>query len=135
MKTKIICSILIISMGFIACKKESAATKTNQEKLLGKWNLVSTVVNDYYNGASHVNSTLWPAGDYIDFRSNGKAYGHNSGSHDTATYGFVNDNKLWIDDPGYVYDIKILTESDLQLYRKDIFSATEYSEATATARK
>ncbi len=136
MKTKLIIITLLISMSFMACKKESTTQpKTTLEKILGKWKLVTTVTNDFYNGSPHLDTIVWPAGDYIDFRIDGKAYGYNSGSYDTSTYGIINNSKLWIDDVSYLYDIKILTEADLQVYRKDIISPTEYSEGTATAKR
>ncbi len=136
MKTTLISVILLISMSFMACKKESTVQpKTTLEKILGKWKLVTTVTNDFYNGSPHIDTIVWTASDYIDFRIDGKAYGYNSGSYDTTAYGIINNTKLWIDDVSYLFDIKILTETDLQLYRKDIISPTEYSEGTANAKR
>ena len=136
MKSKVITIILFISMSFISCKKENATLpKTSLEKILGKWKLVTTVTNDYFGGSSHIDTIVWPAGNYIDFRIDGKAYRFESGSYDTTLYGFINDSKLWIDDVNNDFDIKVLTDSDLQLYHKDIFSPTEYSEGTATAKR
>ena len=136
MTNKILSIILLISTGFIACKKESITQpKTTQEKMLGKWNLVSTVTNDFYNGSPHLTTYTWLPSDYIDFRANGKAYGYNNGSYDTTTYGIIDDSKMWIEDAAYMYDIQTLSETDLKLYRKEIFSSTEYTEATATAKR
>lgn len=136
MKTKLICVVILFSMGIIACKKESTTqTKTTQEKILGKWNLQSTAMNDYYNGTSHPDTIYFLPGEYIEFRADGKAYGYNSGSFDTSVYGITNDSKIWIDDPGYIFDILTLTDADLKIYRKEIYSATEYSEATVKAKR
>ena len=136
MTTKIMSLLLLISMGFIACKKETTTQpKTTYEKILGKWKLVTTVTNDYYSGSPHRDTIVWPAGDYIDFRIDGKAYGYNSGSYDTSAYGIINNSKLWIDDVSYVFDIEILTDTDLQVYRKEIISPTEYSEGTARVKR
>jgi hypothetical protein len=136
MKTIFISIVLLFSLSFISCKKETTTLpKTSLEKILGKWKLVTTVTNDFYNGSSHLDTIVWQAGDYIDFRIDGKAYGYNSGSYDTTFYGIINNSKLWIDDVSYVFDIKILTESDLQVYRKEIISQTEYSEGTANAMR
>lgn len=127
---------MLMMVSFMACKKESTnQPKNTQEKIMGKWYLLTTVTNDFYAGTSHINTFTWNAGDYIDFRKDGKAYNYNSGGYDTSSYGITSDSKLWIDDASYLYDINILTETDLQVYRKDIFSPSEYTEATATARR
>ena len=56
--------ILLFSMGFMACKKESTTqVKTTQEKLLGKWNFVSTISNHFYSGFPHIVTTAGAAGD------------------------------------------------------------------------
>lgn len=136
MKTKIISAILIMCIGFIACKKDSTTQPvTNQQKILGKWNLISTVANDHYSGTDHITTTTWVAGDYIDFRTNGKAYQYSGGSYDTASYGFINDTKLWFQSTNYAYDIKTLTDTDLELYIKLVINSTDYSEATAKAKR
>ena len=136
MSTKILGIVLLISMGFLACKKESTPQpKTTQEKLLGKWNYISTVSNHFYSGSSHIMTVTGAAGDYADFRNDGKVYSLTNGSRDTAAYGIVNDSKIWIDNTSTTFDLKVFTETDLQLYHKEILNATDYDEATVTLKK
>ena len=63
-------------MHCVSCKKESTTPtptpKSAQEKLLGKWNIISEVYNDYYGGSSHITTYNFPAGDYVDFKSDGR---------------------------------------------------------------
>ena len=126
--------ITVILLG-ISCKKDSPSqTKTTQEKLLGKWNLISGVDNDYYSGSSHITTTTFLPGDYMEFKSDGTASNHQSGSVFTYDYGIVNDSKIWIGLPDQFYDLKILTETDLQFYQKNI-SGADYYESTTTLKK
>jgi hypothetical protein len=39
----------------VSCKKENATSSTTtQEKILGRWNWISEVTNDYHGGMSHI---------------------------------------------------------------------------------
>ena len=136
MKTTIRWSLLLISLSFMACKKESPATqvKTTQEKLLGKWNLVSEVTNDYYGGSSHLTTYNFQPGDYTEFKNDGKFTEYKSGTFDTYDYGIIDDSKIWMLLTNNIYELKILTASDLQLYKKEI-SGTDYYESTLTMKK
>lgn len=128
--------ILLFSMGFMACKKESTTqVKTTQEKLLGKWNFVSTISNHFYSGFPHIVTTAGAAGDYADFRNDGKVYSYIIGSYDTAAYGIVNESKIWIVDASNTFDLKIFTDTDLQMYQKAIVNATDYDEATVNLKR
>ena len=136
MTTKIMSIILLLSMGFTACKKESTPQpKTTQEKLSGKWNFVSTISNHFYSGSSHIITTTGAAGDYVDFRNDGKLYSYIIGSYDTIAYGIVNESKIWIDNTTYTFDLKVFTDTDLQMYHKEIPNATDYDETTVTLKK
>lgn len=139
MKTKIILVTLLLVAGFLSCKKSSndQQPKTTQEKLQGIWKPVSTVINDYYNNASHADTTYWNAADYIDFRSDGKVYQYESASnsYDTSAYGIIDDSKIWIINSTYVFEIKTFTDTDLQLYRKEIHNTTDYTESTARVKR
>ena len=136
MTTKILSIVLLLSMGFIACKKESTTQpKTTQEKLLGKWNYVSTVSNIVFGGSSQTMTNTGAAGDYVDFRNDGKVYSYITGSRDTAAYSIINDSKMWIDNASDTFDIRVLTENNLQLYHKEIYSATDYIESTVKMKR
>ena len=128
--------ILLFSMGFMACKKESTTqVKTTQEKLLGKWNFVSTISNHFYSGSSHIITTTGAAGDYVDFRNDGKLYSYIIGSYDTVAYGIVNESKIWIDNTINTFDLKVFTDTDLQMYHKEVPNATDYDETTITLKR
>ncbi len=135
MKAKLIIVTLFISMSFIACKKESATVPNpNIQKLIGKWNTVSEVTNDYYSGASHITTYNFPAGDYSEFKIGGKFYSYSSGSTFDADYGFINASNIWIGFTNNLREIKILTSTDLQLYQKTI-SGADYTEVTTNFKK
>ena len=129
---KITLSIMLFTcIGFIACKKESTAKQpTTQDKLLGKWNLISVDINDYFSGVAHPYIYTYAPGDYMDFRNDGKLYGRFIGAYDTVAYAIISDSKIWIDTPADVYDIKSMTAKDMQLYTKTIYNVTDYSEST-----
>ena len=122
---------LLLSVGFTACKKESSTkVQTTQEKMLGKWNLVSELTNDFYGGSSHLHTYPFSPGDYVEFKNDGKYIEFKSGSSSTYDYGMVNDSQVWLLYPGNVYDLKSFTTTALQLYHKEVFSPTEYHEST-----
>lgn len=120
----------------VSCKKESTTPipKSNPEKLLGKWNLISEVTNDYYGGSSHINTFNFPAGDYMEFKSDGKVTDYQSGATSFFDYGFISQSKIWYGFINNIFDLKLITDTDLQVYRKDITGA-DYYESTLTLRK
>ncbi len=123
--------LLLISMGFIACKKESTTPNNpSQDKIIGKWKLQSTITNDFYAGTSHISTYTGMAADYADFRTDGKVYSFINNNYDTSAYVKISDTKVWIDAPTYIFDIQTLTDTQLKLYRKETYSATEYYEST-----
>ena len=121
----------------ISCKKESATKtqiQTNQEKILGKWNLVSEVVNNYYNGSSHITTYNFQAGDYMDFKAGGNVTEHKSGSPFTYQYGFINESTIWLLVPDKKYNLGSLTASDLQMATKEV-TGTDYYESTLNLKR
>lgn len=136
MKKNILSTLILLSVCFIACKKETTTkVQATQEKLLGKWNLVSELTNDYYGGTSHLYTLLYSPGDYVEFRNDGKYIAFTSGSSSTIDYGIVNDSQVWLVFPGNVYNLKSFTATGMQLYHKEVFSPTEYSESTLSLTK
>ena len=142
MKTlKTILAALLLTAAIIhcvSCKKENTTAtptpKSNQEKLLGKWNIISEVYNDYYGGSSHITTYNFPAGDYVDFKSDGKVTSYQGGSTVTHDYGFINESKIWWGFINYIYDLKSLTDTDLQLYKKDV-TGPDYYESTLNYKR
>jgi len=127
--------LTILLMPLVSCKKESTTVpKTNQEKLLGKWNWISEVTNDYYGGMSHITTYNFPVGDYMEFKNDGKVTEYQSGSASTYNYGIISESKIWLVMAYNIYDVKLITGSDLQLYKKDVNGA-DYYESTLNFKR
>lgn len=119
---------------FASCKKKDVE-KTTAEKVLGKWGVTSTVTNDFYNGTSHISTQNGIATDYVEFRTDGKAYLLDGTYRDTINYSINADNKIIFD--GDIYDIRVLTDNQFVGYNKyiDPIYPTEYFETTFTLYK
>lgn len=118
------------------CKKAETESQTQaQDKLLGKWNLISELTNNFYNGASHYTTYPFAAGDYVEFRSDGKYIEFKSSQSSTYSWGRVNDLKIWLLFPGNEYELRSMTATSVQLYKKEVYSATEYYESTLSLTK
>jgi hypothetical protein len=127
-------SVILMMSGF-SCKKESTSKpKTTQEKLLGKWNLMSEVTNDYHSGSSHITTYPFLPADYMEFKNDGTVTDYEGGLTSTFGYGIIDDSKIWIGFTTNIYDLKVLTGSDLQLYKKDV-SGTDYYESTLNLKR
>lgn len=119
----------------ISCKKESTTkAATSSEKILGKWNWISEVANDYYGGTSHITTYNFPSGDYMEFKSNGKATEYQSGSTSVYDYGFIDESNIWLVYMGNVYHVNTLTGTDLQLYKKEV-TGPDYYESTLNLKR
>lgn len=116
---------------FSACKKKDVE-KTTAEKILGKWNLVTEIGNDYYNNTNHIINYSGTANDAIDFRADGKAY-EGPNFITSSPYSIVGDNKLLV--AGFSFDIKTLTDAQLILFTKRLGTSTDFYEATSTYKR
>jgi hypothetical protein len=133
----VLCALLLTAamLSWVSCKKENATKpKTTQEKILGKWNWISEVTNDYYSGMSHINTYNLPAGDYMDFKTDGNVIQYNSGSSMTYGYGAIDETKIWLVFAWNIYAVKLITETDLQIYKKDVTGA-DYYESTLNFKR
>ena len=122
--------VLLAAFALASCKKDKE--KTTQEKILGKWNIASIVDNDFYSGASHINTYTGVSSDYLEFRSDGTVFVSFSGITNTSHYGLIGDTKIWIESDNY--DIKTLTDNQFSLYSRDDFGA-DYYESTMNLRR
>lgn len=114
----------------VSCKKESTSTKqATREKIMGKWNWISEVTNDYYGGMPHIITYNFSAGDYIEFKSDGKVTEHERGTVSIYDYGVIDETRIWLIDPSNVYTLTFVTASDLQVSQKTS-SAAGYYEST-----
>jgi hypothetical protein len=135
---KILLTTLLLTANIlpcISCKKESTTQpETSHEKLLGKWNWISEVTNNYYNGTPHITTYNFPAGDYMEFKTGGKVTEYQSGSTMVYDYGFIGESDIWLLDNAHIYHLNLLTGSDLQLVKKDITGA-DYYESTLNFKR
>ena len=59
---------------FPACKKTETTSQTTAQKVLGKWALVSDMSSETWQGNTTYQNYRGVAVDYVDFRTDGKAY-------------------------------------------------------------
>lgn len=133
----VLTSLLVtaIMLPWVSCKKESTTqTKTNSEKILGKWNWISEVTNNYYSGASHITTYNFPAGDYLEFKTGGKVTQYQSGSTMVYDYGFIDESNIWMLTSSNIYHLNTLTGSDLQLNKKEL-TGPDYYESTLNLKR
>ena len=130
---KVLFTMVTCAALFTACKKDKE--KTTAEKVQATWNLNSYAYNDFYNNTAHPVNIAGVAGDYVEFRADGKAYSKIGGSKDTVAYSIVGDNKITFD--GESFDIRTLTDNQFVMYSKVVTSTTppEYDETTITLSK
>ena len=116
---------------FTACKK-TETTLTTTQKVLGKWTYVSEVGSETYQGTTKPTSYTGAAGEYVDFRTDGKTYTYTGGSYDTSTYKIISDNLIKVDSD--TLQIKTLTTTSFVVYGKKV--TPQYSsESTITLKK
>jgi hypothetical protein len=133
MKKVLVLLLLSITI-FSACKKKDVE-KTTTEKITGSWKFVSAAYN-YFNGTtSSPSSNNGIAGDYYDFRADGKVYLQEGGVKDTVAYSILSDNKIKFD--GDDFDVKVLTDNQFVLYNKYVYpnAPTKYDETTYNLSK
>ena len=115
---KLIFGLLLSSILFAACNKNDDINDIDN-KLQHRWAVTDALL---YAGAP-INDTIiyftGTAADYFDFRNNGKVYTYLNGEADTSDYRIITGNKLVIDNQDTA-TIRILTNSNLQLYSRDI---------------
>jgi hypothetical protein len=120
---------------WVSCKKENTTKSTiTKEKILGKWNWISEVNNSYYSGMSHITTYNFAAGDYFEFKSDGKVTEYESGTELTYDYGIIDETRIWMLIPSNIFTLKLITATDLQLYQKN-GSGTDYDESTLNFKR
>ena len=132
MKT-VLLSMITCAALFTACKKDKE--KTTTEKVQATWNVNSYAYNDFYNNTAHPFNITGVAGDYVEFRADGKAYSKFGGNKDTVAYSISGDNKIVFDSE--TFDIKTLTDNQFVMYSKLVSptAPSEYEETTLTLSK
>lgn len=121
---KIITLSLIGMVAFTACNKKKTTDitpLTTAQKVQNKWNLVM-VTDNVYTGTTttldYIDTlALGVAGDYIEFKSDNKAYTSFTGGKDTLPYTILSDNQMTLD--GDTFAISTLTTSQFVLTFRD----------------
>ena len=117
---------------FTACKK-TETTLTTTQKVLGKWTYVGEAGTQTYQGTTKPTSYTATAGDYADFRTDGKMYSRAQGNYfDTTTYFILNDTLIKIKKD--TATIKTLTTSSFVFHYKRA-TPDFSSESTVTLKK
>jgi len=96
MKIKGLLIVPIVFSLLYGCQKEN--TKTAAPVLVAKWNFVS----DYTaNHLAQINTYTGVAGDYFDFRTDGKCYTKEGSHYDTLLYSITSDTTVHIQPFGF----------------------------------
>lgn len=134
---KFIISIIVLSLFIYSCKKKDSTTAVLQ-KVQAKWSIVRIIDHFHDPGSIPADTTdtyTGVNGDYIDFRTDGKAYTNLGGSADTSGYTLSGDTSIIIASGGN-YKIQTLTSNAFTLYgREDDPSSLSYYEETINLKK
>ncbi len=122
MKKTILMALAFTAL-LVACKKDETNSSIS---IVGKWNSVSKV--DWYTptgSSTQKDTTASHSGEYIDFRTDGKAYlcrwVSPSFYYDTATYTVNGNNVIFASNSSPVRDtavVQTLTSNKLVFYNK-----------------
>ena len=100
----------------LACDKKKTDTGTSQlttiQKLQNKWKVKHII--DYNYTTPPTNDTIIAGGaaDYIDFKTDSKAYMYIGGYYDTVSYSLMSDTQLQFD--GDLFTISNLSSNDFK---------------------
>lgn len=109
--------LLFSSVLFAACSKDDDIDDVD-EQLQNRWSVTNAILFEGPPTSDTLLNYTGTAADYFDFRSNGQVYTSLNGLTDTSTYRVIAGNKIVVDTD--TADIRILTNSNLQLFTKTI---------------
>lgn len=129
--------IIIILLGaatiFTACKKNQlTALEIAQQRVLGKWSYVSFSSITYTGGVISSYKATITAADYVDIRTDGKAYDFKEGVSTISTYSLLSDKLMKINQD--TAQMQILSDSLFVLHLKK-YSGTDSSDIFTTLKK
>ncbi|WP_421941078.1 hypothetical protein [Pedobacter sp.] len=129
-KMTIVALVTVLSLA--GCKKD--VEKTTLEKIQGRWNYGSSNHKEVYPpSTNNTYAFTGKAGEYFDFRTDGKLYVKMEGDpEESETYTVDNDNQISISGEPFV--IQQLTDNRLVIYSKQVdpTSSDAYTEHTYT---
>src|ERR1700710_284704 len=95
MKLTLLAIVLLVFCVLIGCSKSEMIEPAS---LVTKWTLVNdSVSNSIGNSYPHTKNYAGTAGDYFDFRSDGKCYTKEGNNYDTLAYQIIGANKINIE--------------------------------------
>src|ERR1044072_562551 len=134
---KTILSLLVLSTIVYSCKKDK--DKSTSDLIQGKWNVTTIYENRFYSNTTHRDTATYAAGvETIECASGGKVYYagvYGSGTTYRDTGVFKIDGSNLILDVQDTFKINSISSSDMQLYSKNFYNATDYDEQTVNLKK
>lgn len=121
-----ITSFILLAFLFSSCKKEK--TKTTAEKLQYNWTIVNYVENYHDASGDDIETTNGFTGDFMNFGPNATMTFQIYGEAGTGPYSLTSDTQLLI--AAGTFTIKTLSDTQLVLYSKEVYSSSEYDEIT-----
>ncbi len=94
---KIVTAALMLA-SFISCNKKSDTSSS----INGEWNLITDSVFVGVAQFNHLVVITGQAGDYFDFRTDGKLYTKEGSTYDTSAYHIITDTTLIINSFGLI---------------------------------
>lgn len=122
---KLIAASALVMLVFASCSKSDVQT---QNRILGRWQIESNVINEYYNYQDHQTVYYGRPFDYFEFGSDGTVAISTNGYVSYLRYYLTGNNQLNID--GDLVEIRSFTNNQMILYSKKYYSSVEYDENT-----
>ena len=121
-----------VIIGTVSCSKEKpSATEAAKNKILGKWKLQTVVSNSFNGGVNHISNRPDTSNQIMEFRNDGQVvYTDDHSLYESYGYGFSGPSSIWINVLLNFWDLKVLTDTDLQLYQKWPGPYSSYEETT-----
>lgn len=123
MRKKIIVRVTFLSIYFISCNKESVINY-NKANIIGKWKIMNLITKHTYAGKQFQNEYLGEKLDSFYFGDHGTFTFLCRSINSVAKYSLLSNNKIsfyrLIHSHPETYEIKLLTNAFLRLYKKSI---------------
>ena len=115
--------ITLTALSILSCKKDDKTTtsptpsQTTTQKVQYKWTFVSAIDFNYVGTTTTLDYidtiAVGDPGDYVEFRTDNKAYLYTLTTYDTLEYSVINDNLMVFNSD--TFNITVLTANDFTL--------------------
>jgi hypothetical protein len=130
MEMRLLITMLMLITLF-ACKKDNDKEEIS---LMGKWNIESTIINEYENNILKNTETEPGDGTTMDFQANGYLKIASPGDPiETVLYSIKPESKVEID--GDLLEIRNLTGTTVVLFFRQNYGGGNYDEANLNLRR